>query len=287
MILDLDINKTIIQRNADCVLEETVSPEEGSQVQGNFLCSVILSSSEQKGINISNIRVSSDNEEINGLSNLDEISANPYRTDLAIKGVKEKKANNEKLNELADVVDYYEEKVQINKIFNIESIKEVDKCEETGKFILVGTFTDNITEDIKFDLPLTYPNGEFKCELTKAKKKDKKEITCKASIGFKNIDYIIFEQRLIKKKNKEIMMIPNKLLKLNQTINCIVYNKAKIPLVKQRHNSSITFLQLNKFVPKVNSFTFFLALTRKETAIPFKSNYKIQIKLVFSSTKRN
>ena len=283
--MDLDINKKIIQRNANCVLEETVSPEDGSQVQGNFLCSLILSSSEQKGINISNIRLSSDNEEISGLSNLDEIMANPYRTDLAIKEVKEKKAKNEELNELADIVDYLEEKVELNKIFNIEYVKDADKCEGTGKFTLVGTFTDNIAEDIKFDLPLTYPNEVLKCELTKAKKKDKKEITCKASFGFKNIDSLIFEQRLIKKKNKEIIIIPNKLIKLNEMIYCIVYNIVKIPLVKQRHNSGISFLQINKFIPEANNFNFFLALTRKEPKIPFKSNYKIQTKLVFPSKR--
>ena len=147
----LDINKRAIKRNATCILKETVFPKEVYLAQGIFLCSMYLSTSEKKGINISNIGITPDNEEIDGVSNLNEITANPYRTDIALKEIKEKKARNDFIHELAYLIDYYEEKIELNKIFNIDSIKDIDKCEETGKFFLVGTFTDNITEDIKFD----------------------------------------------------------------------------------------------------------------------------------------
>ena len=68
-----------------------------------------------------------------------------------------------------------EEKVKINPIFNIDNIKDGDTCGKTGILILVGTLTDDITEDIKFDLPLTYPDDELKCEMTSSKKNDKIE----------------------------------------------------------------------------------------------------------------
>ena len=171
----------------------------------------------------------------------------------------------------------------MNKIFNIDSIKDIDKCEETGKFFLVGTFTDNITEDIKFDLPLTYPSGELKCELSKSKKGDKKDIICKVSLAFKNIEYIIFEQRIITKKNKEVVIIPNKIIKLNRMINCINYNLAKIPIVKQRRESGISLLQLSKFTRKENYFKYFMAITRKEPEISFKINYNFPVNLIFPS----
>ena len=77
------------------------------------------------------------------------------------------------------LIDYYAEKVQLNKIFNIDSIKDFEKCEETGQFILLGSFVDDITEDIKIDLLLTYPSGELKCELTRAKKGEKKKLFVK------------------------------------------------------------------------------------------------------------
>ena len=279
----LDINKKIIKRNANCILEETVTPEEVYLAQGIFLCSMYLSSEEQRGINISNIKITTDNEEIDGVSNLNEITANPYRTDLALKEINDKRARNDFIDELAYLFDYYTETVKLNKIFNIEYIKEIDKCEETGKFILEGTFTDNITEDIKFDLPLTYPIDEVKCELSKAKKGEKKDIICKASLGFKNIDYIIFEQRIITKKNKEVVIIPNKIIKLDRMINCINYNSAKIPIIKQRYESGISLLQLSKFIPEENNFKYFMAVTRKEQEIQFKTNYNIPVNLIFSS----
>ena len=60
--------------------------------------------------------------------------------------------------------------MKINPIFNIDYIKDSDTCGETGKFILVGATTDDITEDFKFDLPLTYPNDILKCEMIASKK---------------------------------------------------------------------------------------------------------------------
>jgi predicted outer membrane repeat protein len=175
--------------------------------------------------------------------------------------------------------------VKINPIFNVDYIKDADTCEETGKFILVGAPTDNIIEDVKFDLPLTYPNDILKCEMITSKKNDKIEIICKSLFGFKGVENIIFEQRLITKKNKEIVIIPNKQIKLNKMISCIDYNSAKISLVKKRSTSGLFFLQVSKFAPLLNSFNFFLALTRRETKVPFKQNHKIPVKLKFPSKR--
>ena len=281
--MDVEINGKYTEKNANCILNDDAYPAAGAVVQGNFLCSVDLSPSEYTNTNFTTIRVSQANDKICGISNLDKITENPYKTDLAIKEIKEKRAKNEYISEYVDIVDYLEEEVKINPIFNIDYIKDSDTCGETGKFILVGATTDDITEDFKFDLPLTYPNDILKCEMIASKKNDKIEITCKTTFGFKDVQNIIFEQRLITKKNKELVIIPNKQINLDQMINCVDYNSAKIQLVKQRSNSGLFFLQVSKFAPLLNSFKFFIALTKRETKVPFKKTHELPIKLKFSS----
>ena len=283
--MDVEIKGKYTEKIANCILEKDAYPAAGSLVQGNFLCSVNLSPSEYSNTNFTTIRVSQANDKIVGISNLNEITENPYKTDLAIKEIKEKKAKNEYISEYDDIVDYLEEELKIHPVFNIDDIKEIDTCGNTGKFILVGAFTDDITEDVKFDLPLTYPSDILKCEMFTSKKNDKIEITCKSSFGFKDVQNIVFEQRLITKKNKEIVIIPYKQINLNQVINCIDYNSAKIQLVKQRSNSGLSFLQVSKFTPLLNSFKFFIALTRRETKVAFKKNYELPVKLKFASKR--
>jgi hypothetical protein len=68
-------------------------------------------------------------------------------------------------------------------------------------------------------------------------------------------------------------------------INCIDYNSAKIQLVKKGSTSGLFFLQVSKFTPLLNSFNFFLALTRRETKVSFKQNHQIPIKLKFPSKR--
>jgi len=56
--------------------------------QGNFKCSVSLTSTEYKKTNFKMIKISSNNDIISGVTDLDEVASNPYRTDEFIKDVK-------------------------------------------------------------------------------------------------------------------------------------------------------------------------------------------------------
>ena len=80
-------------------------------------------------------------------------------------------------------------------------------------------------------------------------------------------------------------MPKEKQIKLDKMINCIDYNSAKISLVKKRSSIGLFFLQVRKFDPLLNSFNFFLALTRRETKISFKQSHKIPVKLKFSNKR--
>ena len=117
--MDVIINEDIVEKNATCVLEEDVSPNDGGLAQGNFIYSVKLSSSEYQNTDFENIQVSVENEEINGATDLDSSTSSPYKTDQTITEIRRKKANNETINELADIYDYYEEEIKITSVFNL------------------------------------------------------------------------------------------------------------------------------------------------------------------------
>ena len=52
----------------------------------------------------------------------------------------------------------------------------MDKCNTLGKLTLTGTFSNDIEESVNFDLPLTYPSAEIKCELNSIQKNVKTNI---------------------------------------------------------------------------------------------------------------
>ena len=184
-------------KNATCTLQEDISPNDGELAQAHFICSVQLTQTEYNNTDFEEITISTENEEINGVSDLDQTVANPFKTDKALEEIKRKKANNETINGLAYVVDYYEEEVKPTPLFTINNLY-IDGCNTTGKFIISGSFSDDM-ESMKFDLVLTYPSTEIKCEFDDAEKNEIINMTCKVNVGFEYVEAIFFEQRLIKK----------------------------------------------------------------------------------------
>ena len=282
--MDIIMNEDIVEKNATCVLEEDVSPNNGELAQGNFICSVKLSPSEYQNTAPENIKISVENDEINGVADLDDTTSSPYKTDQAIAEIRRKKANNEAINELANIFDYYEEDIKITPFFNIDSIN-MDNCAKQGKLILKGSFSDDIYLSIKFDLLLTYPLEEMKCEIDKPKKNEQVEVVCKVHIGFYSVETFIIEEKIIHKKNKELFIIKRKEFDFDELKDCSHYYTAKTELVRARQLSTFSFLQLSKFSPSLNSFSFFFALTRKATSISFKSIIQLTVKLIFPSRR--
>ena len=282
--MDLIINNDIVEKNATCILEKDVSPNSGELAQGNFVCSVILTTSEYQSTDFENIRISLENDEITGTSDLDATTSNPYKTDQAIAEIRKKKANKEAINELAYIVDYYEEEIKIPPFFNIDSVN-IDECNTKGKLIFNGSFSDDVNYSIKFDLLLTYPLTEFKCELPGGKKDEQIEITCKAHVGFELVEALIIEQKMIKKKNKEIFIIKKKEIDFDENKECLDYYTVKTIQVRKRQQSNFSFLQLSKFTPRLNSLAFFFALTRKTTSISFKTIIQFSVKIRISNRR--
>lgn len=201
----MEIGNEQVEKIASCKLEEGVSA--GNEfVQGNFKCTVELDPSEGK-LEPSTISLSPENTEINGISDLDKIGLNPSLTDNAIAEIKKRVENGGKVNDLTYVHDYYEEKISPTPILIMDSINE-DSCEEKGILILKGKIEGgDVTEDLKIDLPFSYPTSSIKCDINKVNTNQEIETNCTIQTSFKNVDIIVIGQRILKKKNKELLIV--------------------------------------------------------------------------------
>jgi len=266
----------------DCILEDSVEPQKG-QNQGSFLCSVDKSKDEDwKNINLDNISVniSPNNDMISGVSDLDEITANPSKTDEKIKNIKEKLEKNEPVNALTNVIDYYSDEVGINTL-TLENIN-MDKCNSNGQLTLRGIFSNEIKESVNFDLPLTYPDVEVKCELNNIKRNVRTNIKCKVQTEFKSVKNIIIEPRLIKKKNQELFYIQGKTFDFTEEKSCLKYDNIKKQLIEKRQSTGIFFGLIGKLQMVDKIITFFMALTRKSNQFLFQSTYYFTSTFTFS-----
>ena len=282
--MNIPINKKINEKIAICTLEKDVSSNSGAFAQANFLCFVNLTFSEYMNTDFEKITISTENEEINGLDKNDDIFLNPYKTDKEIEKIKEKKRKGEKIKELENIIDYYEEEVKFPPEFIIDSIN-MDECKTQGIFKFTGKFLNDVEKSMRTDLLLNYPISEAKCEFEETKKNNEKEIVCKVHEGFKLVEAFMIEQKLIRQKNKEMLIINKKDISFNTKQECCDYNIAKTPYVKNRLKANYTFLQISKFKPISNTFTFFMANSKKYSNVPFKKSYKLKTKLLFASKR--
>jgi hypothetical protein len=139
---------------------------------------------------------------------------------------------------------------------------------------------------MKFDFTLTYPLTEVKCEFDEAEKNEVIEMTCKLHTSFSLVESILIEQKLIKKKNKEIFIIQKKEFTFTENLQCSDYNTAKIQKIQNRKKSNFSFLQLGHFFPRLNFFSFFMALARISQSESFMASYPLTVKLKIAGRRR-
>ena len=277
-IILLLANATEIEKNATCVLKEDVSPSNGSPIQGDFDCSISLTDEEDKSVGSNyELSVSPDNGDIGGCAELTEQEKSPRLTDLAIAESKEKGDDS-----LGKVLDF---SVTENKEYKPPSFEvtsfNLSSCAETGKFKVKGTFSEDITEELTFNIPFSFPSSEIKCTVKNVTKDEEVEIKCKVQKGFRKVRSFVLEPRLIKKKCVEKLYIKgNKNIELNENaeFKCENFNTIKkqkaILRYKEAHYS---FLQLSRPVTKTHRF-FFMALRRRVTTRAF-ARFSIKIKV--------
>ena len=172
-------------RDIPCTLQKDVSPPDGEPIQGEFKCQL----SGLKDGPYYTLRLNKSND-ISSIPK-DKVTLDPILTADAIEKNK--------------VLDYsIEENQSADKIppsFYIIGIN-VESCEKDGIFLIEGTLSKDIKNEINFRIPLTFPEGvTANCKLGK-KVAGKSEITCKPDRQIDN-SKIIIEQIAIKEKEEE------------------------------------------------------------------------------------
>ena len=271
------INNEEKEKNAICTLEKAVNAAQGTKTQADFICEVALEKGEE--VNPKDLVVSPYNENIGGCEELTLEELSPYRTDKAIKESSD--------SPLSQVIDFKDEenKNKVPPTFTIESMN-FNKCSKKGKIKIEGKFSQNITEEMTFELPFSFPKTKVKCTVESAEANAVATITCKMQKvkGRLKFTNLLIEPRLIKKKRLEMLYIEQKQLTLEGQ-NCLDYNEIKKEHARQRKFAPFTFLQLGR--PAGYSGLFFLALTRKEFKNPFSTLVlKINVTLTVEQSRR-
>ena len=258
------------EKDAACKLKSNVSPSDGRQIQGDFDCEATVESDEYSNINFTNpesIIVSNNNPEISGVSEQENTVLSPISTDIAIEETKEAQEQNATLTDLAETLDYSEEenKNTLPPTFQPESIDVSDKLCSRGKFKIKGKFTSDITEEMVFNLPLSYPTSNIKCRVDEAKANEEVEVNCKILKSVKKIKSLVIENRLLKKKNKEMVFINKKSFTLVKEAHFENYNTYKLEKSMKRQKASFSFLSLGNFKPSGRTASFNMGIMKEST----------------------
>ena len=125
--------------------------------------------------------------------------------------------------------------------FTSEEIIEGD-CQTSGKFIIKGKLSEEITEPIEFTLPLTYPDGiSLKCSINE-------NIECEVDRKIDS-DNIIIEQTIVKDGMTEIMnlMSVSSKSKINCADGLLKEAKEKDSKIAFRQVSNLEIIDDTKF----------------------------------------
>ena len=285
------IGQNKLEKTSICTLQRDVEPKDGQPAQGDFQCNAILDEKEYKEIDLTNtesVKISSDNEEIAGVSDLEEDQISPLATDKAISETNAIKES-ENITELAECLDYSleENKEKIPPSLEISSVENIKELGPKGKFRIRGKFSSNINQEMTFNLPLSFPTTSIKCKVYEARADEEVEIICKVQKGFKLVKSFVIEKRMIKRRFKEMVLVKSKSFNLgSESLACENYNIKKYERAKGKQKLNLSFLQLSRFRPQGRKFGFFLGLTRKNNE-EFKSmRFSVKVKVRSSSNLR-
>ena len=79
----------------------------------------------------------------------------------------------------------------------------LDECGKRAKFQIRGKISQDIKQEIIFELPISFPGSSVKCKVNNALANEEVEFICKVQKGFKLVKYFMIEQRMIKKRCKD------------------------------------------------------------------------------------
>ena len=257
------------QKDIECILNSDVIPFNGGYSQANFNCEGELEDGADSIEIISSNNVTGINDE------LEAYQKNPKLTDEEINKTKNDGG-------IGKVIDYSLEANKLDNlpIIEIISISNSKKCADKGKIQFKSKFNEDMNQKMDFVIPLTYPSSSIKCSSPKAKANREISIDCKVQKDFYGINEIFIEPLIIKKKNKEILLVNKTYLNNIGEIDCSNYNQKKLETSKQKYESNYTFVQANSFNIINNRILFNLIIYSLNEA------YKDLIYIYVTITKR-
>ena len=228
-------------RKVKCTPVEAINPSPMAPKQAPFQCKIEGLKEKYKTFNFFS------SEFIAGVPYENKILLDPVLTAEAIK------------NGTIEDVSLDENKDKLPNLLVIESIDGA-KCESEGTYKIVAKAGDDITEETKLHIPMTFPDGlESICTVPASKKNEPIDIECKFSGEAKSLP-LIFEQRTVKHGKSQFLMGKVK----SDPLTCV---NGELKFAQKLLDLSLSFRQLNafKFEQSKGEITFnFFGLTTEK-----------------------
>ena len=156
-------------------------------------------------------------------------------------------------------------------MFESKAIK-AETCGTNGLLLIEGTLNKKIKNELKFHLPILYPNiTSLICEIT-GKEAGETKISCQINRSLDKTK-VIFENTIIKDGSKEVLVLRS--FSSNEGITC---SNGLLIEAEKRTKIDVSFRQVSHFKLNGNGFSFFLAaFVTKRITIGFTINIKIII----------
>ena len=279
-----------IERQATCRIREAVTYTPGSLIQADFDCTLTLESNDN--VDPNTLYVSLNNDNIGGISDLSDEETVPYITDEAIRNSEQAESD------LGLTLDYSgeENKTIYPPSFTLISI-DTTRCNTRGKLRITGQFSENITEEMTFEIPFSFPSAKVRCSIDYAEANTDVEMTCKMQRirRFFKFNYFVVEPKLIKKKSMEMLYIQKTTHQLDRDQECENYNDIRARLAQERRNTAqYTFIQIGAESSDSAEYSasyngdFFIALTSRnyETEASLSESISFDISYTYDEGRR-
>jgi hypothetical protein len=227
MNLNLNLgNNQFTSKIAKCILNKEVSEAtKENPIPSNFECSVENIENEDKVEGLELISC----DEISGIPN-DLKMTNPIVID--------------KLIESGEIIDYSltDNIINMPPVFKASSIDSL-ACKSNGAFKLKGKFNKYINH-FRFNLPLSYPVIDTRCDVPESKEGEEVEVICKTKNKFSS-SKIIIEHTTVNKNNSEVIsLLP---IASENDVSCEDFSKVYQKKMEKKYKAPLSFRQTQKF----------------------------------------
>jgi len=238
-------------KNITCILESTVEVIEGNSTQAEFKC--VLTGLEEEYYSLRFYK----SEFISGIP-INEILLNPELTHDAII--------------LQEVYDYSRSKSKIGYKIPTFTVFDIKENNSYGELIIEGILNEAVSNKLKFNLRLTYPEGvSMLCSFTSFEA-GHSSIICKVDRDIHS-EPVIIEQTIIRYENDEIFVITGITSKNNITCENGLLKEAK-----EKINKGIAFRKVKNFELNGNDeFSFIMEAILSEL---LKKDYNFTLSII-------